>query len=78
MLYLNIGDKEMAEKQFGVYHTGEDMSLKTMSAKLFVMVFSPLAFCHAGVGCDLSQGTAKCWQIHSTRQAVHQQMFHVI
>lgn len=39
MLYLNIGDKETAEEQFGIYHIGEGLSLKTISSKLFVMYF---------------------------------------
>lgn len=45
MLYLNIGDKETAEEQFGIYHIGEGTSLKTISPKCFVMCFLvPLHF----------------------------------
>ena len=45
MLYLNIGDKEMAEEQFGIYHIREGTSLKTVSSKLFVLCFLvPLHF----------------------------------
>jgi len=45
MLDFNVGDKEMAEKQFGIYHITEGMSLQAVSCKLFVTCFLvPLHF----------------------------------